>query len=93
MTETYAKFKVGKAYTEASSDITYCGVYGVNYVFGMVKTDEIETFEQPFYITVGDDGELTEVYKPMFQDEYYEESMFASYEDRFHYFEKRKLID
>lgn len=93
MTETYAKFKVNKKYGDIADDITYCGVYGVNYVFGMLKKQLIDTVDLPFYITMNDDGEINEVYEPKTQDDYYEESMFARYEDRFHYFTNNKIID
>lgn len=93
MTETYAKFKVNKTFKDVASDITYCGVYGTKYVFGIIDKDPVETLDQPFYIAIGDDGEIDKVYMPMFQDDAYFESLFARYEERFKYFVNNNFID
>jgi len=92
MTETYARFTVNKKYTQDAQDVSYLGVYGVNYVFGFTNVNLMDTAQQPFYITIGDDGVINEVPAPMIQDDYYDESMFARYEARFHYFELNNLL-
>lgn len=82
-----------RKYSPDHEVVEYLGTYQSRHCFGLINKDEIITYDQPFYLLVDDAGKTEQVFMPMIADDAYYDSVFASIELRYKFFENHKLLD
>lgn len=87
------KTKVKAKYGARAAKLDYLGKQGANLVFGIIDKSIVKTIEEPFYITISEAGEITELFMPVIEDDLNLTSSFETLEQTYGYYTAAHIFD